>query len=232
MAPWDEDSARRLAVLRKWLVVVESLGELSGAFRKAGADLEASLEDTFSTKAEVTLRARFSAVDAYLKWCSKLGRAPWPATEEQCYLYLTYLKKSQAAATKANRFLKALAFTAYTLEVDGVREVVRSTQIQGSAWRQFARKRETVGRAPFTVPQVKLLQAVVCGKGGDIDRLLAGLASLLTATRLRFVDAQRARREPALDVDKDGWGYVEVPLGDVKTNTFARPQDKNAANFG
>ena len=110
-----------------------------------------------------------------MKWCSKVGRAPWPVSEDQCYTYLTCLKKSQAAATKANSFLKALAFTAYTLEVDGVREVVRSTRIQGSAWRQFARKRETVGRAPFTVPQVKLLQSVVCGKCDDVDRLTAGL---------------------------------------------------------
>ena len=111
-------------------------------------------------------------------------------------------------------------------------EVVRSTRIQGAAWRQFARKRETVGRTPFTVPQVKLLQAVVCGKGDDVDRLLAGLAPLLTSTRLRFVDAQRARQEPALDTDKDGWAYVEAPLGDVKTNTVARPQDKNPATVG
>ena len=228
-APAKEDTISRKAALGKWLEVASAVGSFSGLVQKAGPELKEVLEDVFAAKSDATLRARAGSIQAFLHWCRLSSRKPWPIKEEVLYKYVTFLKFTRAPPTKATSFMTSLAFLRHYLEVEAAPDTEKSARIKGSTWRQFTRKRETTGRSPLTVPQVRLLQATVCAPGDAVERLLAGFGVLLVALRVRFADAQRAREEPVLDLASDGWGFLELPVGRTKTTTASRPQDVKAS---
>ena len=225
LAPEREDRRSRKAALGKWQEIARGVGSHSALVVKAGSDLKGQLEDVFAAKSDATLRARAGSILAYVRWCRLQRKDPWPIQEEKSYHYVSYLKFSRAPATKASTFLRSISFIGHFLEMTAAAETRKSSRIQGSTWRQFTRKKETEGRSPLSVPQVRMLQATICTPGDAVERLLAGLAMTLVATRVRFIDAQRARAEPTLDTDTDDWGFLELPIGRTKTTTAARPQD-------
>ena len=228
-APAKEDKKSRQAALGKWFDLATTVGSFSGLVKKSGPELREVLEDVFAAKSDATLRARAGSIQTFLHWCKLSSHKPWPIREEVLYQYVTFLRYTKAPPTKATSFLKSLAFLRHFLEVEAAPDTEKSARIKGSTWRQFTRKRETTGRSPLTVPQVRLLQATVCAPGDPFERLLAGFGVLLVALRVRFVDAQRAREEPVLDLAADGWGFMELPVGRTKTTTAARPQDVKAS---
>ena len=116
-----------------------------------------------------------------------------------------------APPTKAGSAIKALTFVSFLFGVEGGKRA-KSPRVNGAAWAMFVKKKESVGRYPFTVAQVRLLQTTVVEEGGQVvDRLFAGLTCSLVARRLRYADAQRSNEEPSLDVVESGYGFLEVP---------------------
>ena len=152
----------------------------------------------------------------YLEWCTARGAEPWPLREEFSYRYSCHMRSAKAPPTRAQSFVKAAYLAGHSFGIQGTTEVIKSPRVGGVIWTQLMRKRVTRGRSPFTVGQVASLQTTVIPEGDDVERLLAGVASIMIAMRLRFADAQHAIEEPTLDVDTDGRGYTEMKLGSIK----------------
>ena len=219
VGPLEEDALRRGSLMMKWMLLVDEFGGSSEVVTAARADgtLHQSVHDILAPKADATLSARHGALRGYANWAAARGFSAWPVTEEVAYKYVNFMRTTGAAASRARSFVKALAMIRHAFGIASLDSILRSTRLKGSAWAQFACKRVTVGRDPFSVPQVRLLQTASMVSPDAVDKLLAGFASFLIATRLRFKDAQRCTSEPRLDLAPDGWGFVELRLGATKT---------------
>ena len=220
-------------IMAKWFTTVRGMGKDSELVREAGVgvELEASVTDILANRATATLRTRHGALMSYLGWAQSQGIAPWPTAEAKTYKFLQHLKQKQAPATKAGSVLKALSFAAHLFGMEGGSRRIKSERVRGAAWAMFATKGVAQGRSPFTVGQLRLLQAtVLADHAEEVDRLMAGLTCLLVSCRLRYFDAQRSTLEPVMDLDSSGMGYVEVAMRATKTTNT--PRLKHAEKVG
>ncbi|CAJ1388492.1 unnamed protein product [Effrenium voratum] len=117
------------------------------------------LADIFRAKATATLRARASALLAYMRW----GRAEhgrtftlFPVKEVVVYEYLCFLRDTRSPPTKAERFVQALAFCKGTLQAD-VDNVLASSRIKGATI-PIQGHRVVRKKRPLTVAQVADLE--------------------------------------------------------------------------
>ena len=188
VGPLEEDAMRRGTLLRKWVQLAEEIGDASEVVKTARAEgsLEQSVRDSLAQKADATLSARHGALRGYANWSAARGFVSWPVKEQVAYKYVNFMRSSGAPASRARSFVKAMAMIRHAFVIDSIDPILKSTRLKGSAWAQFACKRVTVGRDPFTVSQVRVLQSATLVAPDGIDKLLAGFASFLIATRLRF----------------------------------------------
>ena len=80
------------------------------------------LEDVLARKATNTLRARAGAFCSYLSWGYRVGlegKALLPVLEPHLYDYLTHLRYTGAAPTKAASVMSAIAFVTHCLGAGG-----------------------------------------------------------------------------------------------------------------
>ena len=188
VGPLEEDAMRRGTLLRKWLQLAEEFGDASEVVKAAKAEgsLEQSVHDVLAQKADATLSARHGALRGYANWTAARGFVSWPVKEQVAHKYVNFMRSSGAPASRARSFVKAMAMIRHAFVIDSIDPILKSTRLKGSAWAQFACKRVTVGRDPFTVSQVRVLQSATLVAPDGVDKLLAGFASFLVATRLRF----------------------------------------------
>ena len=220
LGPAEEDRRARELAVEKWFVLVRAMGDHCDLARKARAGgkgaLRQSLVDALAPKAEATLKSRGGVLEAYFRWVRARRLQVVPVTEAVVYSYFAALRDAGAPPSRAKSTMSALAFAAFVLGLDGVKEALASPRVRGVTFAQFAKKRLTEGRSPLTKRQVEFLQCGVAAFPQDVDKLLAGFCCTCLATRLRFADAQRARSEPFLDLVPEGEGFLELPLGKVK----------------
>ena len=116
LRPQDEDAVTRRDAMRKWCEILEEMGSHCGFGRKVfseGLTVEDALEDVVATRTAATLLARASAINAYRAGAKGKGSSPWPLTEQAAYAYVTDLKESNAPATKASSFFKAVLMSGF-----------------------------------------------------------------------------------------------------------------------
>ena len=132
--------------------------------RKAsdGAEMSESLRFILAQKSEQTLRARLWPLLQFEKWGQETNHPVFPVTERVVYLYLKGVLGSGRRAARATCICKALRFCGWALGFDGATEATRSQRVMGAAWTAQVRCRGPVGRGPFLVAQVKVLQHAAC----------------------------------------------------------------------
>jgi hypothetical protein len=211
-SPGATDLAEREAALAKWVTIIRA-AIAGGAMKGHVADVALMVKETLESKATGTLLARGGSLLLYLGWAKRLGREPFPVEEEVILEYLRYA--TTQSASRASRFLEALAFWGYLFgaKVDDV----FSARARGIALQGLKRKREIVKRDAFTVAFVLWLEDFVVKaaeakpRGRDLsESIVAGFLLWLVHTRTRCGDSARVVVEPALDLDDTGDGFIET----------------------
>ena len=120
-----EKDRKRRKLLEMWLQIVQrdpfstTVGmQIHGM---TNSEMLAVLADVFRSKATATLFSRAGSVLAFIRWgIAELGEAfvLFPTDEGIAYEYICHLRDERAPATKAQRFLQALAFSGGLLGVD------------------------------------------------------------------------------------------------------------------
>ncbi|CAJ1438941.1 unnamed protein product [Effrenium voratum] len=175
------------------------------------------LADIFRAKATATLRARASALLAYMRW----GRAEhgrtftlFPVKEVVVYEYLCFLRDTRSPPTKAERFVQALAFCKGTLQAD-VDNVLASSRIKGATI-PIEGHRVVRKKRPLTVAQVADLERRA-STDESATGVFCGYLCFLVHGRLRWSDGQYVAEEPTIDTCPDGAGSLEAGLYYHKT---------------
>jgi hypothetical protein len=215
---------KKQAAIEKWrLIVADSysgsrVGRQLIEFQDDVAAQAAILADVFEPKAASTLEARASSMLLYARWLkANTANAPiMPVTEPLAYKYVNSLAEDRAPATRATKFVEALAFCHGMLGLAGAKEVLESRRVSGASLKSMRTKRMTVKREPFTVEEVMLLELAVLSLSGP-DQIFAGFLCFLIHTRCRFSDAM-ASSEPRLDLDESGRGFIECDCSHTKTS--------------
>ena len=214
----DEDRKRSLAA---WVLLVLDNPRASVAgmlIHQEDQDGQLSvLADIFRAKATATLRARASALLAYMRW----GRAEhgrtftlFPVKEVVVYEYLCFLRDTRSPPTKAERFVQALAFCKGTLQAD-VDNVLASSRIKGATI-PIEGHRVVRKKRPLTVAQVADLERRA-STDESATGVFCGYLCFLVHGRLRWSDGQYVAEEPTIDTGPDGAGSLEAGLYYHKT---------------
>ena len=184
------------------------------------ADSDASrikvIEDTVARKATGTLKVRVASLKQFFDW--KRERAPddpvFLPSEAEVYLYVTHLRALGAFRSRSQRLVESLPFlaTAFGFQC-GWRA---SPRICGAI--STMKSKYVVRRAPLSKHLVfKLEDYVIDDSNPNVLRIVAGYSLFLLHSRARFSDAARPVREPMLDVQDDGDGFVETETRISKT---------------
>ena len=125
----------RARLLKGWDAVIR-LSPQSSSFgrRMLESDDEDDAAETLRlsmfSKANSTLSARLGPILSYIKWG---GEEAWPPSEKQAYAYMQALAMEEAPPTKANQFLEALRFSHFVVGFECLREISKSSRLEGLA---------------------------------------------------------------------------------------------------
>ena len=228
----DDPTGPALAeALRMWRGILGVMGNSSELFIQMGeATSERVASRSFSSaffgKPPSTLNKRAISLMQYIRWARSSKLEPFPLSEAVIFQYMEDLLEEGAPPTRAQSFSEALNFSSGYVGLLGVREVLGSRRVKGSAMANFVRKNEPRKRQPLTKAELVLLEwFMVDGPSDDPDsmgmrdRILAGFVLFCVYGRLRVGDASRINREPTLDVNREtGEGYVEGGMLEHKTS--------------
>lgn len=90
------------------------------------------LDAVFAVKSPGTLYRRLSSLQSFEQWCSENFGEHWLLVSEmRVWQYTQWLKKTNAAPTKAASFLEALRFAWFLLGVHGADEAQHSLRVKG-----------------------------------------------------------------------------------------------------
>ena len=217
--------------LRSWRAVVAEMGTSSELFNQmleseSDRIAERSFAAAFFGKPASTLAKRAASLRLFIRWAHSVKVDPFPLEEKIVFQYMEDLLYEGAPPTRAQTFKESLNFAHGFVGLQGVRDVLTSRRIQGSALSSLARKSEPKKRSPLTKAELVLLeQFVVRGSDEDPgrdaswrDRCMAGFALFCVYCRLRVGDASRIHSEPKLDVSDLGIGYIECGMIEHKTS--------------
>ena len=208
----EKDRKRRKS-LEMWLQIVQrdpfstTVGmQIHGM---TNSEMLAVLADVFRSKATATLFSRAGSVLAFIRWgIAELGEAfvLFPTDEGIAYEYICHLRDERAPATKAQRFLQALAFSGGLLGVN-MKETLGSRRLHGGAL-PVEGCRSVRKKDPFTVQQLVTLERAAASTEPTADSIFAGFICFLVHARLRWSDGQHVVSEPVLAVDASGKGTI------------------------
>ena len=217
----------RKAAMEKWRLLIgpNPAGSLVGqqlaaasSADNSGQKSERILIDTFESKATKTLEQRAGSLLLYSRWLIlKCDFSPvFPFVEDSAYSYLSDLKTERAPASRGQKFREAVAFSHGVVGALGAMEVISSRRCQGAAIGLLKNKAKHQQRDPYTVDQLRALEAGVFSLESEVDRILSGNAAALTHWRARFSDVFLCSGEPVLDEFEDKPGYFEIGVQETK----------------
>jgi len=215
--------------LRAWRGILAEMGTSSELFcQMLDAETDRIAERSFSAaffgKPASTLQKRAGSMRLFIRWAHASKRAPFPLDERVVFDYVEDLLLEGAPPTRATSFKEALNFSSGFVGLRGVKEVLSSRRIIGSAQASRSRKCDTSKRLPLTKSELVLLEEFVCNQFDETfgeawrDKTFAGFVLFCVYARLRVGDASRINQEPTLDVSEIGQGYIECGMLEHKTS--------------
>ena len=226
----DPDDVQREASLVQWRSLLESCGLTSSLFAQMADEPEladASFRASFHGKPAATLVKRAGSLLQYVRWAASSGHAPFPLHEPTIFSYLTFLATEGAPPSRGQSFREALGFAKGFIGLGGVDAVLASRRVHGQVLASLDRRREKRQRDVLPVIMVKSLEELVCSSTANVgDKIFAGFVLLCLHARARVGDALRADREPHLDVDELGEGFIEAGFLRHKTSFRAKAKTR------
>ena len=187
----------------------------------------ATIGDVVVGKATKTMLARSGAIISYISYCAKAELKPFPMNEAQCYRYVTFLRESGAAPTKAQSFRSAVGFLIGTLGADGAKEVYESERIKGAVMSQTLKKGPTKRRRTLTAFETAWLEYLVSESPDLYDRNMAGFVLFLLYGRARNADTSDCRSFFADFSNRNDYeGFVQVDIGSSKTGRTVQKRNE------
>ena len=164
---------------------------------------------------------------SYLSWGYRCGfgrKELIPVLEPYLYEYLTHLRYTSAAPTKAASVMSAVSFVAHCLGSGGSLAATTSLRCIGSAHRQYLLKRPRQQALPVPMWVVVVLELCSSYCRCPKAKFTGGYGCLLVHGRLRNSDAKRiVRIWTEAEFDERGWlsgGFAEaLALGTKTANT-------------
>ena len=98
--PEAEDELDLHQALGKWFALACTSKGHSRLRGTNEAEFKQSASDCLAKKKPSTMKARYSAVSAYISWCRSRAHPPWPIREMAHYAYVTHLRNTAAPPTK------------------------------------------------------------------------------------------------------------------------------------
>ena len=194
----DRDAQRRKAVECWWNMIAFSLVASAVGLK---VSVEARVDNVFECACEIlnavfavkspgTLMRRLYSIQAFELWCIDHFHEHWiPVTEYKAWKYVTHLKDSGAAPTKASSFVEALRFSWYLLGVEGAGEAEKSLRIRGISSQMRAGKKPWRPADLLRLEEVLQLHAVLNNQEKPLgDRIFAGHVLHLLYSRSRWSD--------------------------------------------
>ena len=221
----------RQAALAKWkriLLMDSSKSELGrkliGQLLKFQNDgfLDQVVKDVFARKSTATLSKRANHLLEYAGWCESQGLSFLPLSEGDFYKFLLEVR-SLKAATAPKSSKEAVAFSISTLGLDGSKQIVESSLINGLCHRVELTKKPTKRAVTLTRKQVLCLERTLFNPQCWLpDRVFAGHSLWALYGRLRWEDSLWSTGL-VIDENAEGQGYVESQaLGTTKTAITAQ----------
>eukprot|EP00435_Cladocopium_sp_Y103_P065102 s975_g27.t1 len=148
------------------------------------------LDAVFSVKSPGTLMRRLYSIQAFEHWCNDQFNDHWlPVTEYRAWKYVSWLKETGAAPTKASSFLEALRFAWYLLGVEGSGEAEKSLRVKGLASQQRSKKKPWRPADLLKQEEVLRLHSVLADDDAALgDRLFSGHLLHMLYGRCRWSD--------------------------------------------
>ena len=219
--PWEIQEEQRLTkALSRWRWIVESTDPKDCRVHAQLLDTQDPegarelLDNVFSSKATGTMEKRAGSIISFLRW-SATANVPLPAIpfrEEVVYRYVEHLRESGAAPTRSSSFMEAIPFTTELLGIQWAQSTLSSSRVLGSTWRSMEAKQPTKQAPAFSVKATVLLEQVTTLAPSIEDRVIAGNICFTIHTRMRTHDAANISREPVLDLNAEGDGFLEGSL--------------------
>ena len=226
----EVEGQRRRRLLDQWQGVLQDLGSdsvLGRSLSNADADTkELTIADSFSSKATATLALRLGSWNQYKEWYERKGldgTPPLIPSEDTAYSYLCDLRRIGAPRTRSSKFLQTMQFIQGLVSFDDGGLAV-TPRLTGAATRP--RRDPVKRRDPLSVRAVILLEKYVAENDDEetvADRVVIGFALFVLHCRARYSDALRLLGEPTLDVDSQGYGFVEgetMRAKNIKSRAF------------
>ena len=232
----QKDDARAYQ-LSKWTELLELALNASSTGRQVQADtvtgnaqycLQDLVNDVLASKSSSTLATRATSIFQYLHWFRKNYSAsefPFPIKEHTAYMYLTFLKRSNAAATRGAAFLQSWNFCVGVLGFDDPDGISSSPRCVGAAHVLYLGKRMTVEKAALSMGMVCCLELITEHARDPKVQAMAGYCLFLAFGRLRASDGARTHSILDQTFIKDGrcQGVIEGKAVGTKT---ARSKEK------
>eukprot|EP00435_Cladocopium_sp_Y103_P058675 s1435_g20.t1 len=148
------------------------------------------LDAVFSVKSPGTLMRRLYSIQAFEHWCNDTFNDHWlPVTEYKAWRYVSWLKETGAAPTKAGSFIEGLRFSWYLLGVEGSGDAEKSLRVKGSAAQQKASKKPWRPADLLKLDEIFQLHTMLLDESAALgDRLLCGHFLHLLYGRCRWSD--------------------------------------------
>ena len=218
--PDDERAIVMARDLLVWVQVVSRFKDKCEVFRSAEKghpddlqlELARSIEAGLGNRSPFTVHKRANAFMHFLRWIDKTFPDVLADVKERAYV--SFLKASGAAPTKASSFLSSLRFAKHVLGVD-LDSLVFSKRVEGLSSQMFAQKRSLRQAAVLTVEQVKILHRKLQHQSlHPYDRALVAAMIIRLYGRARNSDLHFIVK---VDLDLEGrFGFLELLISQHK----------------
>lgn len=224
---WDDKkAASRSTALKRLHSFFLTNPEATGLGRSLMSDIlglqndgyiNSVVNDVFARKATRTMSKRAADLAKFSLYCQSRSELPLPFKENLVYDYLR--SHCLGSASAASNLCQAINFSAGTLQADGATEATSSPRVKGLTFRQALLKRPLRQAKLLKVSQVRILEAILISESEfPPDRVFSGHCLYCLHGRLRWSDGQ-ATIDAELDLDPNGFGFVQTQALDSKTST-------------
>ena len=148
------------------------------------------LDGCCSLKSPGTLKKRLSGLKGFYTWHRTHGEGNWlPMTERDAWLYVNFLKHTEAPATTASTFLESCRFAWFVLGVAGGGSIESSLRVKGMSAQLKTNKGAWCPAEVLKLTEVKRLHQVLHDDAHHvIDRIFVGHCLHLLYGRCRWSD--------------------------------------------
>ena len=195
----QERAKKRMEVIEEWWYLLATSISNSTVGVQVTAEASVSeakevgcriLDACFSLKSPGTLKKRLSGLKGFYTWHRTHGEGNWlPMTERDAWLYVNFLKRTEAPATTASTFLESCRFAWFVLGVAGAGSIESSLRVKGMSAQLKTNKRAWCPAEVLKLTEVKRLHQVLHDDAHHvIDRIFAGHCLHLLYGRCRWSD--------------------------------------------